>query len=245
MPYTVYMHRNKINNKVYIGITSQSCHDRWRRAGEGYKQQPKFYNAIQKYGWDNFEHIILFTNLTAVEADEKEISLIALYNSIENGYNIKKGGHSYQHNDITKEKLKTIMSGKKHTEEAKQKMREHTTKIPVKCVETNQKYESIRAASTATNIDASSISRCCKGQQLTAGKYHWEYLNQTNKIILKNDQRFQPVLCITTGKKYISLAAASRDTGADVSNIRKVCEGKYKTTKKLKWKYITLDEYQN
>ena len=43
--YTVYMHKNKINNKVYIGITYQNVKYRWRKNGEGYKKQ-KFYNAI-------------------------------------------------------------------------------------------------------------------------------------------------------------------------------------------------------
>lgn len=242
--FTIYMHKNKINQKVYIGITSQSCQLRWRRAGEGYKQQPKFYNAIQKYGWDNFEHIILFENLTEEEADLKEIALIKLYNSIANGYNIQKGGKSYSHTKETKNKLKNKMLGKKHTEEAKQKMREHTAKKSVICLETQESYESILAASKETGIDASSISRCCRDLQITAGKLHWQYNNdkQENQQ-LKADKRYRPVQCITTGKKYISIAAAAKDTNSDLSNIKKVCDGKYKTTNKLKWKYITLEEF--
>ena len=64
------MHKNKINNKVYIGITCQKTKYRWG-AGSGYKQQPKFYRAICKYDWDNFEHIILFNKLNFEEAKEK------------------------------------------------------------------------------------------------------------------------------------------------------------------------------
>ena len=38
--------------------------------------------------------------------------------------------------------------------------------------------------------------------------------------------------------KYIlSISEAARDTNYDPSNIKKVCDGKYKTTNKLKWKY--------
>lgn len=44
--YTVYQHRNKINGKVYIGITMQTPEQRWRH-GEGYKSSPHFYAAIQ------------------------------------------------------------------------------------------------------------------------------------------------------------------------------------------------------
>ena len=56
--WCIYMHTNKINGKKYIGQTFQNIEYRWRQDGSGYKGQP-FYNAIEKYGWDNFEHKIL------------------------------------------------------------------------------------------------------------------------------------------------------------------------------------------
>mgnify|MGYP002658749408 CR=1 FL=1 len=58
MSYCVYKHTNKINGKVYIGQSS-NIKERWSRKGTCYKGCTYFYNAIQKYGWDNFEHIIL------------------------------------------------------------------------------------------------------------------------------------------------------------------------------------------
>lgn len=67
--YTVYQHKNKINGKVYIGITKQAPEERWNN-GKKYKSSPHFYAAIQKYGWDNFEHNILFQNLTKEETRE-------------------------------------------------------------------------------------------------------------------------------------------------------------------------------
>ena len=92
--YTVYMHKNKINGKVYIGITKQKINSRWRK-GKGYKNC-KFRNAIDKYGWDNFEHIILFEHLSKENACNKEIELIKKYNSNNRnfGYNISTGGDS-------------------------------------------------------------------------------------------------------------------------------------------------------
>ena len=68
------MHKNKINDKVYIGITSRDAKDRWGVNGSGYgEQQIAFKNAIDKYGWDGFEHIIIAENLTQQEASEMEI----------------------------------------------------------------------------------------------------------------------------------------------------------------------------
>ena len=56
--YTVYMHTSP-SNKRYIGVTKQKPISRWRTDGSGYKHNKHFWNAIQKYGWDNFEHIII------------------------------------------------------------------------------------------------------------------------------------------------------------------------------------------
>ena len=59
-----------------------------------YKKCVAFYNAIQKYSWDGFEHIVLTDNLTKTEASNLEIDLIAKYDTTnsKNGYNISVGG---------------------------------------------------------------------------------------------------------------------------------------------------------
>lgn len=89
--YSLYVHINKDDcNKCYVGI-SKNPKKRWKN-GEGYKNQYKFYNAIQKYGWDNFKHIILLENLTLEEAWEKEKEYIKKYDSINDGYNVAEGG---------------------------------------------------------------------------------------------------------------------------------------------------------
>ena len=92
--YYVYRHMNKINGKSYIGMTCQQPERRWQKNGQGYnaKTQTKFFNAIQKYGWENFEHEILFSNLTFEEAVLKEKELIDYYDSFSNGYNSSLGG---------------------------------------------------------------------------------------------------------------------------------------------------------
>lgn len=91
--FCVYKHTNKLNNKIYIGITSQKPEERWNN-GNGYIGCTRFYNSIKKYGWDNFEHEVIFSNLTEDEAKQKEIELISEYNSSDEnyGYNLRLGG---------------------------------------------------------------------------------------------------------------------------------------------------------
>ena len=90
--YYVYKHTSP-SGKVYIGITQQEPKKRWL-GGLGYQKQEHFWNAIQKYGWDNFKHEILFSGLSKNEAEDKEKYLIKRYNSCnrENGYNQDLGG---------------------------------------------------------------------------------------------------------------------------------------------------------
>lgn len=90
--YSLYYHKNKTNNKLYFGITCKKPEIRWAN-GTGYKKQP-FYRAIKKYGWDNFEHIIIKDNLPEACAKTLEKILIYKYNTRnpKYGYNATDGG---------------------------------------------------------------------------------------------------------------------------------------------------------
>lgn len=128
--YCVYKHTVP-NGKVYIGITGMKPEQRWKN-GEGYRTQV-FYRAIQKYGFDNIAHEILFEGLAKTEAEQKEIELIAYYNSNnkEYGYNVDNGGSSIgSHSESTRKKLSENMigdtrnRGRVHTEESRKHMSE-------------------------------------------------------------------------------------------------------------------------
>ena len=106
--WTVYKHTNKINGKSYIGITSRKPEDRWGTNGYKYQSQKSKYlcfsKAIQKYGWDNFTHEILFTGLTKEDACKKEKELISFYNSkAPFGYNLTDGGEGTSGYEVSEE----------------------------------------------------------------------------------------------------------------------------------------------
>lgn len=112
--YTVYMHVCKENGKTYIGLTKMKLEDRWKN-GRGYREQ-LFGRAIEKYGWDNFEHIILFENKSKKEAEELEVLYIKilLSNNSIYGYNIDNGGNSPEKmTDGTRKKLSESHKGQK------------------------------------------------------------------------------------------------------------------------------------
>ena len=138
--YKVYVHINKVNGKRYYGITCQKVERRWQN-GKAYKDNKHFTRAINKYGWDNFEHIVLFDNLTKAEAELMEKFYIALYDTINQykGYNISLGGDTgIKHSEETKKKLSESHKGennpmygknpwnkgKTHSEETRKKLSE-------------------------------------------------------------------------------------------------------------------------
>ena len=54
--WKVYKYTNKQNGMCYIGITSRTLKERAGKDGKGYKRKRggRFWEAIQKYGWDSF-----------------------------------------------------------------------------------------------------------------------------------------------------------------------------------------------
>lgn len=95
----IYAHICKINNNIYVGQTKfqDNLNRRFHKNGSGYKpsksKNSKFWNAIQKYGWDNFEHIVLEKDIPTLElANEREQYWIEYYDSFYHGYNSTKGG---------------------------------------------------------------------------------------------------------------------------------------------------------
>ena len=125
--YSVYIHINKENDKKYIGITKQEVERRWL-GGCGYTGT-YFGNAIKKYGWDNFNHIIIGKGLTKDEAEYFEILLIKKLDltNRDKGYNVAYGGNSTKGFKFTKEskqKISKSLKGRKLPEEVKKKITE-------------------------------------------------------------------------------------------------------------------------
>ena len=194
--YCIYLHKNKINGKVYVGQTCQSPEQRWRE-GEGYRTCPQFYTAIQKYGWDNFDHIILETDLTLEEANEKEEYYIQYYNSYINGYNATLGGKNTKKTEEHKQKIRLSnigkhphqgelnpMYGKHMSEEAKEKSRKKQKHFKVQCVETQEIFNSCHLAAAKYGLKRDGhIPEVCRGKRKTAGGYHWIFVEEEQEIL--------------------------------------------------------------
>jgi group I intron endonuclease len=95
-------------------------------------------------------------------------------NSCYGKYGANHPAYGNKHSEETKQKISKAHKGKIVSEETKIKISKR-----VICIETGEIFNSIKNASKVKNIDASSISACCKGKLKTAGKLHWKYYEES------------------------------------------------------------------
>ena len=232
--YIIYLHRNKINNKVYIGQTSDTM-ERRARGGCGYKSSPHFYRAIVEYGWENFEHFILEKNLSSAEADDKEKYWIKVFDSTnpEKGYNLTAGGKLTETSDGSKQKKRVV------------------------CKETGQIFNSLTEAAIWAGMkktSTSNITAQIKGLKPSAGKHpitgaplHWYFENKFEESKIKDKEKpgAKKVKNLDTGEIFNSINEAAKVYGISNVTIGKSCKsnGVIATgkNKKMQWHWIFLN----
>lgn len=207
--YLIYKYTNKINGKVYIGQTHTTLEQRAQSNGHNYISSPKFYKAIQKYGWENFIPTIIETVETQDKANECEMLYIAIYRNVEDefGYNISLGGQSgaitkdvkkkisEKAKERYKDKSKNPMFGRRHSDESKVKMSNAHTG------EKNPMYGK-------TWTETQRLFSGTKGKKLN--------LTEAQRDILRNNARklgkevgLRPVRCIEDNLTFESITSAA------------------------------------
>lgn len=253
--YCVYMHTSP-SGKRYIGITCQQVKKRWSN-GKGYRKQV-FYNAIKKYGWDNFKHEILFEKLTKNEAEEKERELISYYksNQRDNGYNIDFGGTSIgRFSDSTKKKLSDLMIGennhfygKHHSDETKKRLSESHKGLESKLKGVPKTDEAKRKMSeSAKNRLANPENHPLYGighTEETKKKMSESHkgLKQSEEHRRHNGESHKkPVIQFSKSgefiKRYDSATDASIEIGGFSTSITACCKGRLQSAYGYIWKY--------
>lgn len=227
--YCVYKHTNKINGKVYIGQTGQKPENRWQE-GRGYKGSDRFYKAIQKYGWDNFEHEVLFSFLSQKEAKVIERKLIQEYNSIDPlfGYNLTTGGETTEFSKETLKKMSQSRSKEKHHLWGKH----HSEETKKKIGKANSGENSGWYGKKHTLEEREKISKALKGKKKSE-----EHVRKTS---ISNGF---PVICIETNEIYHSMKEAKRKTGIDDTSIGRACKNN-KTAGGYHWRFLEKDYFK-
>lgn len=252
MSFKVYKHTSP-SGKVYIGITGQDNPKRRWCGGNGYHKNDYFRRAIAKYGWDNFEHEILYEGLTQKEAEQKEIELITKYNSANPsfGYNLDNGGsYAGKHSEQTREKIRNTLTGRKLPEDIKKHISEGHKRY---FQENGHHCAGKKLSEDHKNKISEGLKKYYSEHEYTNnfsgennpmyGKHHSEesnrknMLNQPNRkmVVQLNKDTLEPIQIFDSAKQ------ASKTLNTGHGNICKACKETHRVVKGYKWRYY--DEY--
>jgi hypothetical protein len=186
----IYKIKNKNDNKIYIGQTTQDLERRWKGHRKNSSNCRYLKSAFKKYGVENFDFqlvCITFDN----QLDDMEIKYIEQYNClVPNGYNIRLGGNSGKHHEDTKRKigetLKTkhkngLIPSKRTLESINKQIITQRNKRNRKIIQFDlqgnrlNSFDTCKEAAEYIGVAESSINRCCTGVTKTSKGYIWKY----------------------------------------------------------------------
>lgn len=239
--YTVYVHTNKENGMRYVGITRQDVSVRWQAGGNGYRKQEHFWRAIQKYGWDNFEHEIVASGLSKNDACALEQELITKYDSCDNtkGYNKSSGGEAGAAGVIKNSNQRAassrVMRRNWNDSAFRESAKARTIAMNQSEVMRKKRSESnhLRTVSDATRAK---ISDSKTGHKL--GPFSEEHKRKIREHHSGGSEKVS-IMCVETGEVFESINDASRAKHINKKQISGCCRKArhYNTAGGYHWKY--------
>jgi len=246
--YKLYIIKNKINNKIYIGQTKTSINKRWighkSKANKGSKLV--IHSAMRLHGIENFNIELLDTAISLEEANQKEYHLINEYNSkCPNGYNMVDGGNVEFLNA-------TEPKSKEHKEKIKNSHMKNAKPIIQFDIATGNfiKEWSSGKELLRNNYNRTNIIALCKsannfGYIYGFGWCYKEYYESIEtKQILSNPKynaHGRTIQSIDKDgniiKTYYKLIDAAKDMNCSPCSIGDVLAGRIKRCKGLAWRY--------
>lgn len=263
----IYMFINLVNNKKYIGQT-QNCYLRVKQYLRGNDKNRLIGQALNKYGLDNFDFVILEKNVKITDLDKLEQYWMDYYESynLEKGYNLCREASTtrgYKHSLTSKKKMSDIAKQRyiDHPEYKKfgsdnpmynKKVNESTKEKISKGLKGNK-----NAKGKTWNMSLESrqkISAALKGNKNCLGRKISE--NMRNKIIESNHNRIisdetrvkmsnshkgktaKKVRCVELNLEFDMVQDAAKFVNKDGSAISACCRGKQKTCGGYHWEYI-------
>jgi len=220
----VYIIKNKINNKRYIGITTRSPKERlWEHFGVIKKEQydQVLYRAIRKYGKENFylEWSGDYSNQiqTIEELKDLEIQFIEYYKTYVGlnpsyGYNMTLGGDGFPSN---------------------------MSKVKQYVLETFQyikTYNSLSDAAKENNLSVGNIHACCTQTNIHCGGYIWVYEeDELDFSFIKKHYVKQYHLNGQFIDEFSTAVEAEKQLGINAHQIINCCLGKSITAGNFLW----------
>jgi len=227
----IYLVKNKINGKMYIGQTiRKNINDRWRQHKSCKKDTVGnyLYNAYMKYGLQNFEYKLICICFDE-DCNKLEKEYIQKLNTLyPNGYNLQVGGGNHNLSEEIKNKIKEKNKGKVNHNKGKKMSEEQKIKLSQSLLNWHQNNKII-----ITDETKQKISNSLKN-------YHSVKSNNKNIRCVKVEQYDLKGNYIKT---YDSINEAAKEVGITQMMINRASSkedkySNYKTAKGFIWKRL-------
>ena len=217
----IYIAKNVINGKGYVGQTIRPIQERLKEHQSGKSKRCRaFHRAIKKHGWENFK--IDWYECPDEELNKHEKWMIILMGTLSpDGYNLREGGGGRgKLSEETKQRIGDGNRGKKRSEESKQKNREaHLGKKSSMCGKNHPNYGKTPSKETKQKMSEAKKGNICSSKRV--------YQYDLDGIFIASFASTEEAA------RYI------KGDGTSGTVIRSCARGsrRYKTAYKFKWAY--------
>jgi group I intron endonuclease len=246
--YNIYVVKNKINSKIYIGQTKFTIQKRW----SGHKSRANngsllaLHCAMRLHGIENFFIEELDTAVNLEEANEKEINFINEYNcKCPNGYNMVEGGSTeFLNSSLPKTEQHKIKIQRKHLKNAKQ-----IVQFDIKSGTAIKIWQSGKELMRG-GFQRANIINLCKSNKKFGYIYGFGWCYKTTYESEPDKKKFsdlnynahgRTIKCYDLNnnlvKIYYKIRDAARELKCNPSSIADCLKGRAKTCKGFIWEY--------
>ena len=245
--YIVYVHTLRRDGRRYVGITRRTPKQRWHN-GKNYSNNPYFYNDIKKYGWDAFEHEIIYTGLSKDEACEIEKRLIKQYKTQQHdyGFNVGNGGEGAESvSESTRRKMRRARLGVSPWNKGVKMSKEQRAALSKSRKENPSRYwlGKHRSNETKRKISERNKGKPAPNKGIQYGEEFRRKVSESHKGISpwnkgkEVEKTKVKIICLETGIIYDSVGSAAVKIGGKSNSISSVLTGYRKTYKRMHWEY--------
>ena len=231
MNFFIYTIHNTINNKIYVGKTTDLL-KRWNkhiRIAFQNRERERFFihRSIKKYGLDSFVFSKLQSFSIEKDCNLAEIYWISYFNSTDSnyGYNLTIGGEGCLGRTVsaeTKAKMRSKALGRKHTTATKEKLRKFNLGKR-RSLESIEKTKQFNLGKTLSNDHKEKISKNSKGKA--------KHILSKEKVVEVRRLYEEAGLSQTDISEFL---------GIKVSNVSSIVT--YRTWKNLNWRQSKVGE---
>ncbi len=228
---TIYVLRNRLNGKCYVGQTRNLNKRLAHHKCPGETKRSFIGKAIGKYGWDNFDRLFFHGIPEGLIDDSERLMIRALRSQKPNGYNLEGGGCRLKHHHPDSNHKRSIaLRGERHPlwgTHLSDEQRKHLSEI----------WRGRRLSDDTKR----KISIANTGKKRTDEMNLANSIRMAGRFVGAMNPMAKRVICIETRRVFGSIRLAAKEYGINHRHIGECCAGKHETCGGCHWSFLNQE----